>query len=107
MSDLVTIASTAVSAYQRALGTVSNNIANVGTEGYSKQEVGLIENSPRDYGTSFIGTGVNVTGVRRLYDAFIEDSLRNATAELETQGPMVEYANRVVNILGNENVSLL
>ena len=43
MSDLVTIASTAVSAYQRALGTVSNNIANVGTEGYSKQEVGLIE----------------------------------------------------------------
>jgi flagellar hook-associated protein FlgK len=107
MSDLVTIASTAVSAYQRALGTVSNNIANVGTEGYSKQEVGLIENSPRDYGTSYLGTGVNVTGVKRLYDAFIEDSLRNATAELETQGPMVDYANRVVNILGNENVSLL
>lgn len=107
MSDLVTIASTAVSAYQRALGTVSNNIANVGTEGYSKQEVGLVENNPRDYGTSFIGTGINVTGVRRLYDTFIENSLRNATAELETQGPMVEYANRVVNILGNENVSLL
>ncbi|MEK9812368.1 MAG: flagellar hook-associated protein FlgK, partial [Bordetella sp.] len=107
MSDLVTIASTAVSAYQRALGTVSNNIANVGSEGYSKQEVGLVENSPRDYGTSYLGTGVNVTGVKRLYDAFIEDSLRNATAELETQGPMVDYANRVVNILGNENVSLL
>ena len=107
MSDLVTIASTAVSAYQRALGTVSNNIANVGSDGYSKQEVGLVENSPRDYGTSYLGTGVNVTGVKRLYDAFIEDSLRNATAELETQGPMVDYANRVVNILGNENVSLL
>ncbi|MGA1695239.1 MAG: flagellar basal body protein, partial [Burkholderiaceae bacterium] len=29
MSDLVSIASTAVNAYQRALGTVSNNIANV------------------------------------------------------------------------------
>lgn len=107
MSDLVTIASTAVSAYQRALGTVSNNIANVGAEGYSKQEVGLVENSPRNYGTSYLGTGVNVTGVKRLYDAFIEDSLRNATAELETQGPMVDFANRVVNILGNENVSLL
>jgi flagellar hook protein FlgE len=31
MSDMLTIGSSAVAAYQRALGTVSNNIANVGT----------------------------------------------------------------------------
>ena len=31
MSDLIGIASNAVGAYQRALGTVSNNIANVNT----------------------------------------------------------------------------
>ena len=37
MSDLLGISSTAVAAYQRALGTVSNNIANVSTEGYSRQ----------------------------------------------------------------------
>ena len=39
MSDLVTIASSAVSLYQRALGTVSNNIANVDTDGYTRQEL--------------------------------------------------------------------
>jgi flagellar hook-associated protein FlgK len=107
MSDLVSIASSAVSAYQRALGTVSNNIANVSSEGYSRQEVNLTENTPRNYGTMYFGTGVNLSGVRRLYDEFVENSLRNATSELGTQGPIVSYANRVVNIMGSEDVGLL
>ena len=37
MTDIVSIASGAVVAYQKALGTVSNNIANVTTDGYSRQ----------------------------------------------------------------------
>jgi flagellar basal body rod protein FlgG len=43
MSDIFNISSAAVSAYQRTLGTVSNNIANVGTEGYVRQESKLEE----------------------------------------------------------------
>ena len=43
MSDLLGISSGAVMAYQRALGTVSNNIANVGTDGYVRQETALAE----------------------------------------------------------------
>ena len=107
MPDLVSIASSAVSAYQRALGTVSNNIANVGSTGYSRQEVRLLENSPQDYGVNYFGTGVSLIGVRRLYDEFVESSLRNATSELGTQAPIVDYANRVVNIMGSEDVGLL
>ncbi len=107
MSDLVSIAGSAVAAYQRALGTVANNIANVDSAGYTRQEANLIENAPRSYGTSYLGTGVNVAGIKRLYDAFIENSLRNANTELGTQGPLVNYANRVVDILGNEEVGLL
>jgi len=107
MADLVSIAGSAVAAYQRALGTVANNIANVDSAGYSRQEAGLIENAPRSYGTSYLGTGVNVTGIKRLYDAFIENSLRNANTELGTQDSLVNYANRVVDIMGNEEVGLL
>ena len=46
MSDLLSISSTAVMAYQRALGTVSNNIANVGTEGYSRQDIAAQREHP-------------------------------------------------------------
>ena len=45
MSDLLGISSSAVTTYQRALGVVSNNIANAATEGYTRQDVSL-ESSP-------------------------------------------------------------
>jgi flagellar hook-associated protein FlgK len=51
MTDLVSVASNAVQSYQRALGTVSNNIANVSTDGYSRQEVILAANPVAKVGT--------------------------------------------------------
>jgi len=65
MSDLLSISSTAVMAYQRALGTVSNNIANVGTEGYSRQDVALTANTPSKQGNVYLGNGVRFAGVQR------------------------------------------
>jgi flagellar hook-associated protein FlgK len=106
VSDLLSLASTGISAYQRALSTVSNNIANVGTDGYTRQEVGLASNQPRQMGNSFIGTGVRLEAVRRQYDAFIEANLRNASSNLEAQGPLVEYANRVMDLMANPSTGL-
>lgn len=106
MSDLLSIGSSGVAAYQRALTTVSNNISNVGTEGYVRQETALSENMPRNQGRVYLGTGVNVAGINRAYDQFLEQNLRNSTSELNTQGPMVNYANRVVDIMGSDTVGL-
>jgi flagellar hook-associated protein FlgK len=72
MSDLLGVSSTAVMAYQRALGTVSNNIANVHTEGYVRQESDLAESPPTKQGTVYIGSGVQFDGVKRAYDDFLE-----------------------------------
>ena len=107
MSDLVTIASSAVSLYQRALGTVSNNIANVDTDGYTRQELDQKENNTRQYGTSYFGTGAYLAGIKRQYDIFVEKNLRDSSSELESQSTVVDYANRIVDILANENVSLI
>ncbi len=106
MSDLISMGSSGVMAYQRALGTVSNNIANIGTDGYSRQDIGLAAAQPRAIGTDFVGTGVYTTGVKRAYDAFVESNLRNSSSDLEGQGPLVQFANRVVDLLADENVGL-
>jgi flagellar hook-associated protein FlgK len=37
MADLLSIGSSGINVYQRALATVSNNIANLNTDGYSRQ----------------------------------------------------------------------
>ena len=106
MSDLLSIGSSGVYSYQRALSTVANNIANVGTDGYNRQDVGLASGQPRDIGNGFIGTGSRFDGVKRQYDAFLESNLRNSTSDLAGQGPMVQFANRVVDVLANQNIGL-
>ena len=106
MTDLVSVASNAVQSYQRALGTVSNNIANVSTDGYSRQEVVLAANPVAKVGTVYLGTGVTVDTVKRQYDTFAEANLRNSYSQLTSQEPMVNYANRVIDIMGSTSMGL-
>ena len=106
MSDLVSVASNAVQSYQRALGTVSNNIANVSTDGYSRQQVVMAANPVAKVGTVFLGTGVTVDTIKRQYDTFAETNLRNSNSQLTSQEPMVNYANRVIDIMGSTSMGL-
>jgi flagellar hook-associated protein FlgK len=106
MSDMLGISSNAIGAYQRALSTVSNNIANVNTEGYSRQDVVLKDTAPSKAANMFFGTGVALEAVQRQFDAFAESNLRNSTSDLATQKPMVEYTKRVMDIMGDKSVGL-
>ena len=107
MSDLVGISSGAVQAYQRALGVVSNNIANVGTEGYTRQVSDLAATAPRRIGQAFLGTGVEFQAIRRSVDEFIQQNMRNSNSDLAAQSPLVDYANRVVDVIGSEETGLI
>lgn len=106
MSDVVGISSSAIAAYQRALTTVSNNIANMSTEGYSRQSVVLQDNAPEQLAKSFMGTGVVLSGIKRQFDAFAETNLQTSTSDLNAQGPVVEYAKRLMDIMGDKLVGL-
>ncbi len=106
MSDMLGIASNGIGAYQRALSTVSNNIANVNTEGYSRQDVVLKDSAPKKEASMYIGTGVLLDTIKRQFDSFAESNLRNSASDLSSQKPMVDYAKRVMDILGDKNVGL-
>ncbi len=106
MSDMLGIASNAIGAYQRALSTVSNNIANVNTEGYSRQDVVLKDSAPKKLASMYIGTGVMLQNIKRQYDEFAESNLRNSNSDLSAQTPMVDYTKRVMDIMGDKNIGL-
>lgn len=106
MSDLLSIGSSGVGAYQRALATVSNNIANVSTDGYTRQNVSLSSNQPRQLGNSYLGTGARFDAVQRQYDAFVESNLRNSNSDLESQKPLLSYVNRLIDVMGDESIGL-
>ena len=106
MTDLLTIGATATQLYRQALSTVSNNIANINSEGYSRQEVTTAENSPSQMGVSYLGTGARLVGVQRAYDEFAEANIRTSQSALSSQEPMVNYTDRLLNLLGSETGGL-
>ncbi|MEC8074785.1 MAG: flagellar basal body protein, partial [Pseudomonadota bacterium] len=106
MTDLVSIGSSSIRNSQMALSVVSNNIANVNTEGYVRQDLALQEGLPTKNGLFFLGSGAIADGVRRAYDGQIESSLRISISDLNAQSPLIENTERLINVFGNKNASL-
>ena len=98
-SSLLSIGSSGLQAFQRSLNTIGHNIANVNTDGYSKQTVDLSTRIPQVNGYGFAGTGVQTTSITRSYSAFAEGSVRNSTssaAEFETFHALATQLDNVV-----------
>ncbi|MFV1983667.1 MAG: flagellar hook-associated protein FlgK [Thiohalomonadales bacterium] len=65
---------------QRELATVSHNIANASTEGYSRQRVDKTTRNPQQLSNGALGRGVRISSVRRLHDEFLTNNVRDNTS---------------------------
>jgi flagellar hook-associated protein 1 FlgK len=72
---ILNIGKLALFAQQRAISVTSQNIANVNTPGYSRQEAVLETTIPANDRPGQIGTGVQVGEIRRLVNRFVENQL--------------------------------
>jgi len=106
VTDLLSIGSSAVRNSQLALSVVSNNIANVNTDGYVRQDLNLQEGLPTKNGLFFLGSGAIADGIRRAYDGQVESSLRMSISDLNAQSPLIANTERLINVFGNKNASL-
>jgi flagellar hook-associated protein 1 FlgK len=70
-SGLIALGTRAMFANSAMLETVSHNISNANTEGYSRQEVKLATENGRFTGAGFYGRGVRVTTVERTADPYL------------------------------------
>ncbi|BAS28798.1 flagellar hook-associated protein FlgK [Limnochorda pilosa] len=72
----IEIAKRALMAHQRSLDVTSHNVGNANTPGYTRQ-VGILQATPPidAWPEGQVGTGVNVTQIRRMHDAFTQIQL--------------------------------
>ncbi|MEI6512221.1 MAG: flagellar hook-associated protein FlgK [bacterium] len=80
----LTIGSTALQAFQYALDVTGQNITNVNTKGYSRQQVNLAASMPESVSNSNnfqLGTGVTIESIDRIRDVFIQERYRTASSE--------------------------
>jgi flagellar hook-associated protein 1 FlgK len=101
MADMLGTGLSSLRALQRALDTTAHNIANVSTEGYTRQRVDFATRKPQLYGSNWIGSGVNASQVKRVYDQFLHESVRSSSGTLARLDAFAEQAGRLDNLLGD------
>ncbi len=65
-----------------AIDLVSHNIANVNTEGYTRQVPHMVPNDPAPYGGVVLGRGVGVETILQITNSFIETRLQQGKTDL-------------------------
>jgi flagellar hook-associated protein 1 FlgK len=96
------IATSALSAQQQSINVTAHNIANVNTEGYSRQSPDLEAKQPMLTNGLIMGRGVNVDQVTQAGDRFIENRLMQEKSNLSSSSEMEKYM-QVLEGYFNEN----
>ena len=96
INNIFNIARSGIQANQQGLATVSQNIANINTKGYSRKEVVLEANRPVG---GVIGSGVQVAYVRRTVDIFLEKQLAAGNEDLGFTAARASYLSQAEGIV--------
>jgi len=105
MTDMLSIGASGVRAYQTALTTTSENIANAGTAGYSRRVANSREVAAPSDGSNRVlnGLGVTVSGITRSGSDLRNAEVRSAGSDLARSEAGAVWLNRIEGALtGNK-----
>lgn len=94
------IARNALLTHQTALQTISQNIANAETPGYSRQEAVLAANTPVRLPNGIVGTGVHVETIIRKRDIMLDDTVRAASGQASNAGLRSTLLSQMEGVFG-------
>ncbi|MRW92102.1 flagellar hook-associated protein FlgK [Duganella sp. FT80W] len=104
--SLLSIGKSGLLSAQVGLATTSNNITNANTAGYNRQ-VAIQSDSITQYqGFGYVGTGTEISAVRRYYDNFLATSLRNAESNQASLNTYNTQISQVDNLLSDTSAGL-
>ena len=105
-TSLLSIGTSGLQAFQRSLNTIGHNIANVNTDGYSRQSVDLVTRTPQVNGFGVAGTGVRTDSITRSYNEFIELGVRSSTSSVAEFEAFHTLASQLDNVLADPDAGI-
>jgi flagellar hook-associated protein 1 FlgK len=105
MSDMLSIGASGLKAYQVALNTVSENISNAGTIGYSRRTASTAEVAAASANSTMNGMGSIVTGIVRAGDFYAAAQVRTAGSDLARTETSVTWLDRIESGLDGSQLS--
>lgn len=106
MSSLLNTSLSGLLSFQNSLSTTSHNIANVNTEGYSRQRVNLAALPPENIGGSIIGRGVRVNSIERVLDGFQVAEVRTNVTQQGRLEVFSQLSSELDSLLGSTESGL-
>lgn len=103
---LLGTAASGLQAFQRAISVTGNNISNANNDDYTRQRVELGTRPSSFTGQGYIGNGVRIESIERLFDQFTVDRLRETTSSTLQYETLFGFSERVTNMLGDTEAGL-
>lgn len=97
MGSILSIGVTGLEAAQIALATAGHNVSNANTPGFTRQQTVQGTNLPQYTGNGFLGQGVNVDTVKRVYSEFLNLQVQKA----DTQASRLDTYNANISQIDN------
>jgi flagellar hook-associated protein 1 FlgK len=106
MASVINTGISALNAFKRQIETTGHNIANVNTEGYSRQRVDLATRQPQVSSAGFIGSGVDVSSIQRSYDEYLALRVRDYTSSYEEFSVYEQRARQIDNVIADQSAGI-
>lgn len=106
MASILNTGISALNAFKRQMETTGHNIANVNTEGYSRQTVQFDTREPQGASAGYIGSGVEVASVRRNYDQFLATRVRDHMSSYQEFSVYEQSARQIDNVLADASAGI-
>lgn len=106
MSNLLAIGRTGLYAAQAALSTTGHNITNANVAGYSRQVVVQATAAALNTGVGFMGTGTQISQIKRYSDDFLNTQVRSAQASTSGLESYFSQIKQIDNLLADTTSGL-
>ncbi len=100
------IALSGLAAARAGLSTVSHNISNAGTPGFSRQEVVQNAADAQGFGFGYIGQGVDIKDVRRNYSDFLNGQVTQSSSDASYFDAYNTQMKRVDSLFADNSAGL-
>lgn len=93
-------------AAQVGMDTAAHNVANANTEGFTRQRVDQSNRLPSGTSRFVVGTGVNVDGITRIRDSFLDARVRTSNTTVGRLNVEADLAERAESVIAEPELGL-
>jgi flagellar hook-associated protein 1 FlgK len=106
MADLLFTATSGLRTFQNSLNVIGHNVANVNTEGYSRQTANISAGLPQRALGGYIGSGANTTSITRSYQDYLSAQINDSYSYQSKYKTADTYSSQLNASLGDPSTGI-